>query len=237
MKRKWIVSAVTLVVLGCALYLGNDLFIYFESKELSQSVGTTSDGRLVNGKRLPSRGKNFTTYSNLGSLSGRTCVHDKVREVILSSYEALSYECPGKIFLYGETGWPSGGRFRPHKTHRNGLSVDFMVPVLNQEKRSVYLPATIFNKFGYSWYFDQTGKADGYDIDFDAVASHLLALKKACDKKGVTIVVVIFDEPLQEILFKTKLGEELKKNVRFSTKPVWIRHDEHYHVDFSVRSD
>ncbi|MDH5765520.1 MAG: replication initiation protein, partial [Gammaproteobacteria bacterium] len=25
-----------------------------------------------------------------------------------------------------------------------------------------------------------------------------------------------------------------KKNIQFSTKRSWVRHDEHYHVDFSI---
>jgi penicillin-insensitive murein DD-endopeptidase len=238
MKRNLIKILFVLFLLSvCALYFGNDLFIYFENKEPSQSIGTTSDGSLVKGKRIPSHGKNFTTYSNLGSLIGRTCVHHKVREVILDSYEQLAKDLPDKVFVYGETGWPCGGRIRPHKTHRNGLSVDFMVPVVDKRSHSVFLPTTVFNKFGYSWEFDDHGKADAYQIDFNAIASHLLALKQAGDKKGVSIAVVIFDPPLQTLLFQTKRGEELKCIVPFSTKPVWIRHDEHYHVDFSINSN
>lgn len=234
-KRIALVGVVLLILSLCALYFGNDLFLYFESKEPSQSIGTTSDGSLVNGKRIPSRGKNFTTYSNLGSLIGRTCVHHKVREVLLDSYEQLSKDLPDKVFVYGETGWPCGGRIRPHKTHRNGLSVDFMVPILDKSNRSIYLPGSIFNQFGYSWHFDDLGKAVEYQIDFDAIAAHFIALKQAGDKKGIQIAAVIFDPPLQKILFQTKQGEELKRDIPFSTKPVWIRHDEHYHVDFSVQ--
>jgi penicillin-insensitive murein DD-endopeptidase len=237
MKRKSLKIIVILILLSISsLYFGNNLFIYFENKEPSQSIGTTADGSLINGKRLPSRGNNFTTYSNLGSLIGRTCVHHKVREVILDSFDQLSKDLPNKVFVYGETGWPCGGRIRPHKTHRNGLSVDFMVPVLNKQNYSIFLPASLFNKFGYSWEFDTHGKADGYEIDFDATAAHLLALKRAGDKKGVKIAVVIFDPPLQTLLFQTKQGAELKRTIPFSTKPVWIRHDEHYHVDFAIDS-
>ena len=45
---------------------------------------------------------------------------------------------------------------------------------------------------------------------------------------------VIFDPKLQPKLFKTKYGDYLKANVQFSKKRSWLRHDEHYHVDFSV---
>ena len=84
-------------------------------------------------------------------------------------------------FVYGETGWAGGGRFKPHRTHQNGTSVDFMVPVRNDAGASVPLPR------GY-------GDRYGYDLEFDA-SGHLLTFMAA--------------------------------------KP-WIRHDEHYHVDFAV---
>lgn len=35
-------------------------------------------------------------------------------------------------------------------------------------------------------------------------------------------------------LFKTKYGQYLRDNIQFSKKRAWVRHDEHYHVDFSI---
>jgi penicillin-insensitive murein DD-endopeptidase len=95
----------------------------------SMCYGTPEKGRLGHGVQLPPEGKNFQAYSWLGDQIGRTYVHSKVRDVVISSYEALEGSAPETIYVYGETGWPSGGRFRPHKTHQNGLSVDFMVPI------------------------------------------------------------------------------------------------------------
>lgn len=55
---------------------------------------------------------------------------------------------PAKHYVYGETGLAHGGQIRPHRTHQAGLSVDFMVPVLDNANRSVPLPSTPMNKFG-----------------------------------------------------------------------------------------
>ena len=66
------------------------------------------------------------------------------------------------------------------------------------------------------------------------MASHLVQLRKAAAAHGVGIRRVIFEVPLQERLFATAEGKALKRLLRFSTRQAWVRHDEHYHVDFVV---
>jgi len=127
------------------------LLLFFYSDALSQEstcYGTTSNGRLEYGVKLPGGGQNFTSYSKTAGLLGRTYVHSKVRDIILSSYKSLEREMPKKVFKYAETGFKEGGKFKPHKTHRNGLSVDFIVPVTNEKSKSVHLPTNCFNKLG-----------------------------------------------------------------------------------------
>jgi penicillin-insensitive murein DD-endopeptidase len=201
--------------------------------EESVCYGTTAKGRLERGAQLPSSGPNFSSYSTVGSLAGRTYVHSRVLNVVLAAYKSLESSTPGKVFVYGETGWKSGGRIRPHKTHQNGLSVDFMVPVL-KDGRSVPLPTSPLNKFGYDLEFDDSGRFDDYSIDFDAIAKHLLELSTAASIEGIKINRVIFEVPLQEHLFATSQGAQLKSLMTFSTKQAWVKHDEHYHVDFEL---
>ncbi len=153
---------------------------------------------------------------------------------MLASYKWLETEAPEKVYKYAETGFREGGQFKPHKTHRNGLSVDFMVPVTEENGKSVHLPTHYFNKLGYSIEFDNTGKYEKYKIDFDAMAAHIVSLNKAAINSGVGLWRVIFYPELQPFLMKTKYGEYLKKNITFSKKKSWVRYDEHYHVDFDV---
>jgi murein endopeptidase len=136
----------------------------------SQCHGTVSKGRIENSVKLPASGRNFSAYSALGVAAGRTHVHSKVADVLLASYEALAQAQPSNVYVYGETGWPSGGRIRPHRTHQNGLSVDFFV------LDPAYLPR----------------------------------------------------------LFATERGPFLRRTLPFMKGQPWVRHDEHYHVDFSV---
>jgi len=201
---------------------------------VSTCYGTVANGRLENGIKLPVDGKNFSAYSSAGAALGRTYVHSKVSEIVLAAYSAMQQSAPGKVFVYGETGWAEGGLIRPHRTHKNGLSVDFMVPVIDPSGKSVPLPTSFGNKYGYSIDFGADAKYETYTIDFEALAEHLYQLDLAAKAKGTGIALVIFDPPYLPKLFATQRGEYLKSNLKFMAGKAWVRHDEHYHVDFSV---
>jgi penicillin-insensitive murein DD-endopeptidase len=200
----------------------------------SQCHGTVSHGRIERSVKLPASGRNFSAYSTLGVAAGRTHVHSKVADILLASYEALAESQPSNVYVYGETGWPSGGRIRPHRTHQNGLSVDFFVPVRNAAGQSVALPTGVTNKLGYSIEFDHEGKYGEYTIDFPALAEHLYQLHRAAQARGVSLSLVILDTAYLPRLFATERGPYLRKTLPFMKGQPWVRHDEHYHVDFSV---
>jgi len=200
----------------------------------STCYGITKNGWLESGVQLPEQGKNFETYSSLAGLVGRTYVHSSVNTIILNAYASLEIEQPEKVYKYAETGFEGGGRFRPHKTHQNGLSVDFMTPVYNASGKSVHIPTNIFNKFGYNIEFDTKGKYENLSIDYEAMAAHIVALHKEAKKQGYDLWRVIFDPGLQTGLFKTQYADYLRRHILFSKKRSWVRHDEHYHVDFEI---
>ena len=202
--------------------------------ETSTCHGTTSKGYLEHGVQLPAEGANFEGYSTVARLAGRTYVHSSVEKIIVAAYSDLEKEQPTKVYKYAETGLQEGGQFKPHKTHRNGLSVDFMTPVINEEGESVHLPTHLLNKFGYDIEFDGNDQYDGLSIDYEAIAAHIVALHKQARAQGFDLWRVIFDPNLQPNLYKTPYGEYLKHNVQFSSKRAWVRHDEHYHVDFDI---
>jgi len=199
----------------------------------SVCFGRTSNGRLEGGVRLPAEGPNFTPYSSLARAAGRTYVHSRVAKVIEESYAALEKALPNTVFVYGETGWRNGGRFRPHRTHQNGLSVDFFVPVLDQAGRSVPIPTSPTTRFGYDLEFNAAAKLDDLQIDFVALAEHLYQLDVAARKNKAPITLVIFDPVYLDRLFATPRGNQIRSLPFMKGKP-WVRHDEHIHVDFSV---
>lgn len=200
----------------------------------STCYGTYDQGSLEHARQLPKSGSNFKVYSTIGHLLGRNYVHSKVAEIVTRSYAALEKTAPGKQLIYGETGHQQGGKFRPHKSHQNGLSVDFFVPVMNARTESVPLPIGVLNKFGYAIEFDSNASYEGLRIDFETLAKHIQAIKIEADKINVGIRVVIFDNEFQKKLMTTPTGMQLLQNVKFSTKTPWVRHDEHYHIDFEV---
>ncbi len=195
--------------------------------------GNSSNGRLEHGRSLPLRGPNFHAYSTLGWSLGRAFLHDQAQMIVVDAYAALHRAMPERVFVYGETGWASGGRFRPHKTHRNGSSVDLMVPVRRRD-RSVPLPTAASNRYGYDIEFDDRGRYGEHTIDFEALGEHLYQLHQAARKRGIGIQRVIFEVPLQRLLLKTQRGTYLRQNLPFSTRQAWVRHDEHVHVDFAL---
>ncbi|NHH88558.1 hypothetical protein [Pseudoalteromonas sp. MB47] len=109
-----------------------------------------------------------------------------------------------------------------------------MTPVVNEKGQSVHLPTHVFNRFGYDIEFDKQGRFEQFKIDYTALAAHIVELHKSATAKSYDLWRVIFAPSLQAGLYKTKYADYLKEHIQFSTKPSWVRHDEHYHVDFLV---
>jgi penicillin-insensitive murein DD-endopeptidase len=234
-RRRWTLGLlIALTVLVGWIYFGNDLALALESSAVSRSVGTPSHGSLKHGKRLPSTGANFRVYSRLGAALGRNSVHTKVRAVVLEAYVQAGRQVPTARFVYGETGWPSGGRFWPHRTHQNGLSIDFMVPVRTRTGQPAELPTWPWQKFGYAVEFDSNGRWHDLEIDYPAMVAHLSALKIAAHRQGLRIDRVIFAPELRNRFGHAPGGDVILKQVPFMRARPWIRHDEHYHVDFAT---
>jgi penicillin-insensitive murein endopeptidase len=220
-----------LAVAGFAAYVA---WLGIDSNQPSVCRGTVAGGRLEGGRRLPSSGANYRAYSTAGFLLGRTFLHSLVRNAMRDAYAELSKSHPELRFIYAESGWPWGGRFAPHKTHANGTAADFHVPVRTLDGQVSELPTSPFNQFGYAVEFDNSGRAGSHRLDFVAMAMHLLALDRAARAHGIGIRRVIFDVGLQPMLFATGPGSQLRGRIAFNKNQAWVRHDEHYHVDFDV---
>ena len=194
--------------------------------------GTPVNGRIEQAVPLPKSGKNFRAYSTVGVALGRTYTHARAADAVVGAYATLASSAPAKTFVYGETGFAEGGPFKPHKTHQNGLSVDFMVPVVDAKGRSVPLPGNATNRYGYDIEFDANARYRDLKIDFEALGEHLYALDQAGRGSGARIGRVIFEPTYLPKLFATRRGPYLRRRIEFTRGKVWWRHDEHYHVDF-----
>lgn len=237
LRRRLIVLAVfgALVILYLPVWwFGNDLLRHFESSRPSVAHGTSDAGWLENGKRLPSAGPNFHTYSRLASLLGFTAVHSTVEQILLGTYAVLGREHPGVRFIYGETGGVHGGKFRAHTGHQNGTSVDLFVPVLDGTGRSALLPVGPWTEFGYWIDFDSTGHWQQYAIDFPVLADQLLALDSLSRIHGARVTKVTLAPELEALLDGTPRGRLAVATIPWNREIPATRHDEQFHVDFEV---
>ena len=200
----------------------------------STCFGNSGSGRIEGAVALPLAGANFAAYSELGLKLGRTWVHAQVRDVVLGAYSTLSRSTPDVQYVYGETGRRTGGPMPPHRTHENGTSVDFMVPVRGRDGQPAPLPRTAQNHYGYDLEFDSAGRLADLRIDFAAIAAHLAELDLEARRDGVGIARVILAPEYLPKVFATPEGQKIKSLPFMRTRP-WVRHDEHYHVDFAVK--
>lgn len=147
-------SLLSLPAIALAGYCGWITWLGRDFAPPSRCHGTAVNGYLTHGRRLPYSGENFRAYSLLGYLSGRTFMHGAVRDAVLSSYARVATRRPELRFVYGEGSWPWGGSLWPHRTHANGTSVDFFVPLRTRDGDVAEMPVSVFNKLGYSVGFD-----------------------------------------------------------------------------------
>ena len=228
-KKFWKIAGISAIGLYVFLFLFPNTLMILENNKESISKGTVANGSISNAKRVQYRGINHSTYSYTCYLFGRTFAHSKVRNTILDAYQYCEQTCPEVDFVLGEIGSRHGGHFPPHRTHRNGKSVDFMTPLLKNGKP--YQANHLFNLWGYRLEFDNKGSTGNVSIDYETMAKHLLALEKAAKENDLRIQKVIFDPVLRPYLLATPTGKKLK-HLPFTKNRVIVRHDDHYHVDF-----
>ena len=197
------------------------------------SYGKGACGKLEGGTALPCQGENYEMFAKTACALGRNFLHPLVIQTIEEAYTLLQKTDPDRVWQVGDLGWKEGGSFKPHKTHQNGLSADFFVPVQNTKGAPSKVPISVFNKFGYDVEFDANGSYKDLDIDWPALARHLVALDNAGTKRGVAVELVILDPKLRKIFLQHAPRARLFAS-RFSKKRAWVRHDEHYHVNFSI---
>ena len=222
---RWKLAA---IAIGFALLIPVPLLVadLLTNNERVGCKGKVNGGSVSGAQRMPVSGANFAAYCRACVLALRTYGHRDAIATALDAYDAMHDKRPETQFVYGEIGFPWGGRFRPHRTHRNGLSFDFMVPL-----RQGSLKTTVFNRFGYDEKFDADGNGASGQIDFAAIVDHITALRNAATERGGEISLIVFAPDLQNKLRNVAKGS--LTSVRFNSRPSWVRHDDHYHVDFS----
>lgn len=207
-----------ILLLTAAIYCGS---ITHGKAQNSTCYGQTNNGRLENGVLV--RADPARYYCDVCVILGRVYAHAPVADTVTAAYQSLVDRFPETDFVLGEVGWRRGGAFKPHRTHQNGLSVDFMVPLT----AGVILPTDGSTRFGYDLEFDSDGKGPAGQIDFDAIDAHLQALEAEARNRGGRIRRIFFAPDLS-----ARLSTETRAKFAFNAREAWVRHDDHYHVDF-----
>lgn len=216
-------------------------YMELKSKNNGKSVskGSVSSGSLIHGKLFPYRGDNFIYFDRESYLEGRAFLHEAVRDIILEVYDTLKYQTPTRFYNIMECSNEHGGDLFPHRTHQNGLSVDFMMPLLKNGK-----PYYGLDTIGINHYYLNFNDSGAYandpsiKIDFNLIAKHILLLDKTARKYNMAISKVIIKIELKDELFSTPYGKLLEKSGIYVVKGlsplINSLHDEHYHIDFKA---
>ncbi len=192
----------------------------------ANSGSLTCKGVSVPTKAMPISGENFSSYCLPCIAALRTYARSPVIDSVVTAFDDLAKTYPQTKFLYGEIGFPDGGQFRPHKTHREGLSVDLMVPL----KDGKIMKTNILNRYGYDVEFNKSGRGNQGEIDFASLNALIVALNKQAKVRGGKIRRIFFAPDLQSELKGANAGA--LSDIRFNKRQSWVRHDDHIHVDF-----
>lgn len=234
-RRRLAVAAVLVALGWLASVAGAHARVAWDEPTVSRSVGTPASGRLENGHPIPPSGAGFVTYSYLGSALGRQYVHGAVRDLLVEALAACQRLRPDRRFVIGETGWPHGGRFWPHRSHENGMSVDVFLPVRDADGRAQKLGAWPWNRFGYGIDFDAQGRLGDLHVDFDDLGMLLVELGARAPAFGLRVQQILVAPEYVPLLLATPAGRTMGALAgAVQRRPVGWRHDEHVHVDFAT---
>jgi len=228
------------VLIGLAIACAPNVF--YKNSGVSVSTGTPGNGSIKNAYQIDYKTNNAKYFSPISYfLIGNSYVHSKLYYTILDSYEECEKTCQGIKFRIMECSLKKGGKTLIHRTHMNGLSVDFMVPKIKKGKQIIF-----YDRLGLWHYllnFDSTGKLKinkNVNIDFETLAKHIIALDNSAKRNGLSISKVILKIDLKDDLFNTATGREIKRReiyfAKYLTKTIDMVHDDHYHVDFKINN-
>ncbi len=204
----------------------------------SQSTGTVGGGTLKHGRLVPFSGSNFHYFDTLSYLSGRAFVHQKTQAILLTAMAKLQQLQPDDRFYIMECSNACGGEMKPHRTHQNGKSIDFMTPLKCNGKHAYKYDSLGVNHYWMDFNSEGIYQSDpSYSVDFDLLATWMLCLHEAAKEHGAKIEKIIWKMELKDELFATKNGKVLQqKGVYFAKQLSPLingLHDDHFHVDFS----
>ncbi len=204
----------------------------------SVSIGSVRNGSVQNAYLADWKGVNYSYFSFTSYfLADNAYLHSDIYHVIKKAYKTCESTCPDIHFKLMECGNTEGGKMYFHRTHQNGLGVDFMIPNTRNGESFRW-----FDQLGMLHYlleYDEHGRNNLFpsvELDFETMAKHILALDDAAQEQGYRIYKVILKVELLDDFFSTPSGQKVReRGIYFMPRlyPLANKvHDDHYHIDF-----
>ena len=233
-KKRYVLLG--LYILAC-LGLGVREYIHTNSGE-SRSIGSVRNGSLENGYILPYKATNFDYFSPLSYyILDNGYIHSNVHKTMIDAFKLLETRTPDRFYSMMECSNQDGGPILVHRTHMNGMSIDFMSPKLRNGKQNRFWDH--LGIWHYALEFDEDGRLliDKMTIiDFESIAEAVIAIDDAAQANGLKIRKVIWKINLKDNVFATEAGKEIQRRgiyfVRNLPDIVDMVHDDHFHIDF-----
>jgi penicillin-insensitive murein endopeptidase len=219
--RLVLASAVTVFAVGCAeLGPGSD--------GTSVSFGKPSNGRLIDGVRLPDRGEGYTTrevWQKRGARFGT----DELVDLVIGVARRMQMRVRDVRLVVADMSGAGGGPERAfHRSHQSGRDVDFVYYTRDADGKPIE-PDTMRA-------FDAKGAAvDGSGVVVDVPRTWLL-VRDLIDAPEAAVQWIFIYEPIAGLLLEhaKQIGEpddvlaRARKTLRQPGDSA--RHDDHMHV-------
>ncbi len=197
----------------------------------SISVGKTSGGYLVDGKRLPDKGEGFMTREVWLARDNRFGT-DEMIELVTCVSRRLVPVMRGAKLVIGDMSSRHGGNGLAntafHRSHQSGRDTDFVYPMRDADGKPIEADAMHT--------FDGRGRShDQSNLSLDVPRTWLL-VKELVSAPEATVQFIFMYEPIAQLVFEhaTAIGEPpqvIAKARRALRQPGdSARHDDHMHV-------
>lgn len=197
----------------------------------SISIGKTSGGYLVDGKRLPDKGDGYVTREVWLARENRFGT-DEMVELVTGVARRLAPQMKGARLVIGDMSSRHGGNGPAntafHRSHQSGRDTDFVYPMRDVDGKPFEADAMHA--------FDARGRShDKTDITLDVPRTWLL-VKELVSAPEATVQFIFMYEPIAQLVLEhaAAKGEPLQliaKARRALRQPGdSARHDDHLHV-------
>jgi penicillin-insensitive murein endopeptidase len=114
---------------------------------------------------FPDQAPGLVIASPTLSQAGRNFARGRTVQSVLDAAAALHAANPASVVVLGDVGKNGGGKMPPHATHRDGRTVDILMPVVDvtdaASPKAAQFPHSDADGFGYCARFDKDGRFVG----------------------------------------------------------------------------